>query len=49
MFGVTKIFFLKKKKKKIFFVIQNTPKRINYIMKYLDRHLDYNGQSSLIM
>ncbi len=30
-------------------VIQYIPKCINYIMKYLDCHLDYDGQSSLIM
>ncbi len=32
-----------------FIFIQNIPKHINYIMKYLDCHLDNDGQSSLIM
>ncbi len=32
-----------------FLFIQNIPKRINYIMKYIDCHRDYDGQSSLIM
>ncbi len=31
------------------FSIQNIQKHINYIMKCLDWHLDYDGQSSLIM
>ncbi len=30
-----------------FLFIQNFPKCINYIMKYLNCHLDYDGQSSL--
>ncbi len=29
-------------------VIQNIPKRINYIMKYLNCHLDCDGKRSLI-
>ncbi len=31
-----------------FLFIQTIPKRINYIMKYLDCHLDFDGQSSLM-
>ncbi len=29
--------------------IQNIPKCINYIMKYLDCHLDYDGKSSSLI